>query len=247
MKAVPVNSVIGYFASRDTQIYRYFKEAADEFFDDLVFAEYIDDKYKKPKVVFHKPQDQEEHVFRVTKTTDDTSLAKFINAYKTNLLDFIDGSNYQMYLALGKPVGYIFIATDEQAETIRDGILPWIKEHRDRVALVLLDARLYPMQATAVGLTTEGGWPQFGIQDVPNANGKYPILNLPSEEVKSKEGEKEETTKVTSLTAKEIIVHLDDFLAGKLEPYVRSEEIPKTQDNPVLQSGGKILRVRCPS
>lgn len=60
-----------------------------------------------------------------------------------------------------------------------------------------------------------GEWPAFAIQDTTK-NQKFPL----------KQG--------TKLSEKNVAKFVDDFLAGKVEPSIKSEPIPEKNDGPVV-------------
>jgi len=87
------------------------------------------------------------------------------------------------------------------------------QKHKGKVSFATIDAKAFGQHAGNLNLEA-GKWPAFAIQDTGN-NQKFPF---PQDE---------------KLTKKAIGKYLDDFVAGKVEPSVKSEPVPEKQDGPV--------------
>ncbi|KAH0253719.1 disulfide isomerase PDI1 protein, partial [Aureobasidium melanogenum] len=81
-----------------------------------------------------------------------------------------------------------------------------------KVNFATIDAKAFGQHAGNLNLEV-GKWPAFAIQDTQK-NQKFPF-----------EG--------TDLSTKKITKFLDDFVAGKVEPSIKSEPIPEKNDGPV--------------
>ena len=76
-----------------------------------------------------------------------------------------------------------------------------------------LDAKAFGQHGANLNLEV-GKWPAFAIQD-PQANKKYPYSQ-----------DKE-------ITEKDIGAFVDEFVAGNIEPSIKSEPVPEMQEGPV--------------
>ena len=79
-----------------------------------------------------------------------------------------------------------------------------------------IDAKAFGQHGGNLNLEV-GKWPAFAIQDV-SKNQKFPY---------SEQGD------VKELSEKKIAKFVDDFVAGKVEPSIKSEPVPEKQEGPV--------------
>jgi len=87
------------------------------------------------------------------------------------------------------------------------------KEHKGKINFATIDAKTFGQHAGNLNLEVDK-WPAFAIQDVA-ANKKFPF---------------DQSEKIT---AKTIGKYAKDFIAGKLEPSIKSEPIPEKQEDAV--------------
>jgi len=90
---------------------------------------------------------------------------------------------------------------------------PIATKHKGKINIATIDAKAFGQHAQNLNLEV-GEWPAFAIQDTTK-NQKFPL----------KQG--------TKLTEKHVGKFVDDFLAGKIEPSIKSEPIPEKNDGPV--------------
>ena len=109
------------------------------------------------------------------------------------------------------PLGYIFAETPEEREKLAKELKPVAEKHRGKVNIATIDAKAFGQHASNLNLEV-GKWPAFAIQETVK-NEKYPLEK--------------------KLNAKNVGKFVDDFVAGKLEPSIKSEPVPKNQDGPV--------------
>ena len=111
----------------------------------------------------------------------------------------------------GIPLAYIFAETPEERETLSKDLKSVAESHKGKVNFATIDAKAFGQHASNLNLEV-GKFPAFAIQDTQK-NQKFPYSG--------------------DLTAKKIGAFVDDFVAGKVEPSVKSEPIPEKQDGPV--------------
>jgi protein disulfide-isomerase A1 len=90
---------------------------------------------------------------------------------------------------------------------------PLAEKYRSKINFATIDAKAFGQHASNLNLEV-GKWPAFAIQDTVK-NEKFPY-----------EQGKE-------INAKTIGAFVDDFDAGKVDPSIKSEPIPESQDGPV--------------
>ena len=121
-----------------------------------------------------------------------------------------------MYLQSGIPLAYIFAETEEERTALSKSLKPIAEKHKGALNFATIDAKAFGQHGGNLNLEV-GKWPAFAIQDV-SKNQKFPY-------------EKQGSDK--DLSEKNIGKFVDEYLAGKVEPSIKSEPIPDKQDGPV--------------
>jgi len=135
-------------------------------------------------------------------------------------LDEVGAENYSVYAESGKPLAYLFVdPTDEKLQDHLAALKPIAKKYHDSLNFVWIDAVKFGDHAKALNLA-EPSWPAFVIQDLTKQL-KYPY---------------DQSTAVVPAKVEEMV---EAFVAGKLEPQLKSQPIPETQDESVLTVVGK--------
>lgn len=114
------------------------------------------------------------------------------------------------------PLAYIFSETEEEREALSKELKPVAEKHKGAINFATIDAKAFGQHAGNLNLEV-GKWPAFAIQDV-SKNQKYPF---------SDQGD------VKAISEKKIGSFVADFVAGKIEPSIKSEPIPEKQEGPV--------------
>ncbi|KAG8901588.1 protein disulfide-isomerase precursor, partial [Tulasnella sp. 403] len=213
--------VVAYLASSTEAPAPAFSAAAEKHRDDYLFGLTTDEAAIKaagvtpPAIVVYQQFDDGRVDFP-SQGIQDTSLdvlEKFLADNSVPLLDEITGDNYPIYAANGHPIAYLFISPDdEKKQTYIDAIKPVAKKNKGALNFVWIDAVRYLDHAKS--LTLKGDkFPAFVIQT--SEGHKYPISD-----------------------ADPTYAVVDDFVtryvAGKVEPTLRSEPIPEKNDDPVV-------------
>merc|ERR1712137_8276 len=120
---------------------------------------------------------------------------------------------YAGYMAAGIPLAYIFAETPEEREEFAKELKPLALKHKGEINFATIDAKSFGQHAGNLNLKV-GTWPAFAIQRTEK-NEKFPY----DQEAK--------------ITEKDIGTFVDDFLAGKIDPSIKSEPIPESNDGPV--------------
>lgn len=111
----------------------------------------------------------------------------------------------------GLPLAYIFAETLEERESLSAEFKDIAQKHKGKVNFATIDAKAFGQHAANLNLEV-GKWPAFAIQNTQK-NQKFPFTGDVSE--------------------KGIAKFLDDFVAGEVEPSIKSEPIPEKQEGPV--------------
>lgn len=114
------------------------------------------------------------------------------------------------------PLAYIFAETPEERESLAKSLKPVAETFKGKVNFATIDAKAFGQHAGNLNLEV-GKWPAFAIQDTEK-NQKFPFGAAGS---------------VSDLAEKAISQFVGDFVAGKVEPSVKSEPVPEKQDGPV--------------
>jgi len=132
----------------------------------------------------------------------------------------VNAENYMTYAQSGKPLAYLFLdPTSENKDEYIERVRAVALEHKEKINFVWIDAIKFGDHAKALNLI-EPTWPSFVLQDLEKQL-KYPL---------------EQTTELTTDAVKEWVA---SFVAGTLEPTLKSQPIPETQDEPVYNLVGK--------
>jgi len=150
-----------------------------------------------------------------------TDLEDFIKSESMPLMDEVNGSNYGSYASAGLPLAYLFVdLEDPKRDELVDMLKPFAKKHKGKVNFVWIDAIKFADHGKSLGLSGEQ-WPAFTIQDIAGQL-KYPFQG-------------------SDLDSKSVGSFLDKFVAGKLQPTLKSEKVPETQDESVYTVVGSTF------
>lgn len=144
-------------------------------------------------------------------------LTEFIEVESKPLFGEINGQTYQSYTSSELPLAYYFYNTEEEREAADPFIKKLGRKYRGEINFVGLDASQFGMHAQNLNMEEE--FPLFVIHDLEK-NKKYGI------------------NQSKPLDNNEIAQFVQKFRAGKLEPIVKSEPIPETQNSSVYHLVG---------
>lgn len=210
--------VVAYVAEDDKTSADVFKTVAEKFRNDYLFGSVADaalaeaDGVKAPAVVLYKSFDEGKTVFK-GKKFDAEAIEEFAKTAATPLIGEIGPETYAGYMSAGLPLAYIFAETEEERADIGKALKSVAEKHKGKVNFGTIDAKSFGAHAGNLNLKTDK-FPSFAIQDI-EGNKKFPF-----------DQEKE-------VNEKNIAKFVDDYVAGKVEPSIKSEPIPESQDGPV--------------
>jgi protein disulfide-isomerase A1 len=209
--------LVAYFAADDKSSNETFTAVADGLRDTYLFGATNDaalaeaEGVKQPSIVLYKSFDEGKNTF--TEKYDKEAIEKFAKAAATPLVGEVGPETYSGYMAAGIPLAYIFAETPEEREELAKELKPLAEKHKGAVNFATIDAKAFGQHGANLNLEV-GKWPAFAIQRT-DKNEKFPF---------------DQTKKITE---KDVGKFVDDFVAGKVEPSIKSEPIPEKQEGPV--------------
>jgi protein disulfide-isomerase A1 len=209
--------LVAYVDADDKASTEVFTQAAEKLRDNYPFGVSTDaalaeaEGVKAPAVVLYKDFDEGKSVF--SEKFDAEEIEKFAKTSATPLIGEVGPETYSDYMSAGIPLAYIFAETDEERKEISEKLKPIAEAHRGVINFGTIDAKAFGAHAGNLNLKADK-FPAFAIQEVAK-NQKFPF-----------DQEKE-------ITLESIKAFVDDFVAGKIDPSIKSEPVPETQEGPV--------------
>ncbi|KAI0005007.1 thioredoxin-like protein [Russula compacta] len=218
---------IAYLSSPSDAIAAVFQATAEKHRDDYLFGQSTDAAaieaagVSTPAIVLYRAFDHPVsfYPYPVASATVE-EIEDWIKELSIPVIAEVNAENYMTYAQSGKPLAYLFIdptseIKDEYIERVRAVAL----EYKAKINFVWIDAIKFGDHAKALNLA-ESVWPSFVIQDLANQL-KYPV---------------DQKTEITTAVVHEWV---KSFIADTLEPTLKSQPIPETQDEAVYTIVGK--------
>lgn len=209
--------LVAYIDATDKASNETFTEVADKLRDNYPFGASSDaalaeaEGVTPPAIVLYKDFDDGKSVF--TDKFDAPAIEKFAKTAATPLIGEVGPETYSDYMDAGIPLAYIFAETAEERQELGDLLKPVAEAHKGVINFATIDAKAFGAHAGNLNLKADQ-FPAFAIQETAK-NQKFPF-----------DQDKE-------ITADAIKVFVEEFVSGKMEPSVKSEPIPETQEGPV--------------
>lgn len=166
-----------------------------------------------PAVVLYKSFDEGSAVFPGTEV-DAEELAAFVKGQSVPLFDQLGPENFATYAEASLPIAYLFIdPEDTSRQSIIDGLQETTKALRGEVNFVWIDGVKFAEYGKTLGAQVDN-LPAFVLHDLETS-------------IKFVLPEK--------ATADGIHTFVTGALLGEVEPTVKSQPIPETQDEPVYK------------
>ncbi|KAI9736885.1 MAG: protein disulfide-isomerase precursor [Claussenomyces sp. TS43310] len=209
--------LVGYFDPDDKTWNETYTTVAESLRDSFLFGATGDATLAKaegaaiPSIVLYKSFDEGKSVF--DGKCDVASIETFAKTASMPLVGEIGPETYSGYMSAGLPLAYIFAETPEERTKLSDLLKSVAEKHRGAISFATIDAKSFGAHAGNLNLATDK-FPAFAIQDTVK-NQKFPY------------GQHLE------ITAETIGSFVQDFVDGKIEPSIKSESVPESQDGPV--------------
>ncbi|KAG6890343.1 hypothetical protein C0992_002168 [Termitomyces sp. T32_za158] len=219
--------VVAYLPTSTSSPASEFSAVAEKHRDDYLFGSTTDKEAAKaagvtaPAVVVYRTYDEPQSVYPYPVAgAKDTDFEEWLTELAVPVIDEVSGENYQIYATSHKPLAYYFLdPTSDSKDAAIEAIRPVAKKYKSKVNFVWIDAIKFGDHAKALNLA-EAKWPAFVVQNLKEQL-KYPL---------------DQSKEVTPEAVGEWI---EQYLAGKIEPTLKSQPIPETQDNAVYTLVGK--------
>lgn len=204
-----------------------FSAVADSHRDDYLFGMVTDADaaaaagVTPPAIVAYRSFDEPRTEFPLpVSATNKQEIQDWLSDLAIPYIDEVNGETYSVYAKSNKPLAYLFVdPADEKKDTYIELVRPIAKKFKGKVNFVWIDAIKYGDHGKALNLH-ESKWPSFVVQDLEKQ------LKYPYDQAKE-------------LTAEAITELVEGFVKGSLEPSLKSQPIPETQDGPVTVLVGK--------
>lgn len=209
--------VVGYLSTDNKKANEVFNTLAEAERDNFLFGASDDaavaksEDVEQPSIVLYKDFDEKKVVY--TGPFDSESILAWMNTASTPLVGEVGPETYAGYIKAGIPLAYIFAETPEEREKFANEFRPVAEQYRGKINIATIDAKAFGAHAGNLNLDP-ASFPAFAIQD-PEKNTKYPW----------------DQTK--DINAKDIGEFIQQVLDGKVDPSIKSEPIPETQEGPV--------------
>ncbi|KAK0545965.1 protein disulfide-isomerase precursor [Tilletia horrida] len=221
-KVVAIAYVSSSPSAKETAALDAFKAAANNERDSYTFG-YVDDAELAkaagvtsfPSIIIYRSFDEPELTLPISDSTNAGSIESFIKDASVPLIDEVGPENFRLYADAGLPIVYYFTERDDpKKDDILAELKPVAKEFKGKVNFVWIDAVKFAQHAESLNLQTEV-WPAAAIQDLA-AHTKFPLAKLGSN------------------PASAIKTFVTDFTTGKLQPSIKSEPVPASQNEGVF-------------
>jgi len=215
--------IVGYFEQEDSEEEKKFNSVASVLRNSYTFLSVVGQPTiftaqgaETPySVILYKSFDEKKNIFT---SAEFESLEASIKKYGTPLVDEIGPTNYKTYVDAGLPLAYLFIKPD-QKETFVSKIHDIAESTRGQLSWVWIDGDKFMRHGQNLGLTGNK-LPAFVIEEL--STGLHYVYD---------ESQPIETAELKDYVTK--------YLAKEIEPFVKSEEIPVSNDGPVKILVGK--------
>ncbi|KEY67533.1 hypothetical protein S7711_02451 [Stachybotrys chartarum IBT 7711] len=210
--------LVAYYDASDKASADAFSSVAEELRDSFLFGSINDAEIAKaegvefPAVVVYKSFDEGKNIHSAS-SLDAEAIKEFAKLAAVPLVGEVGPETYSAYMSAGIPLAYIFAETQEERDTLGAALKPVAEKYKGKINFATIDAAAFGAHAGNLNLKTDK-FPSFAIQETVK-NQKFPF------------------DQDAEITHDAILKFVDDFHTGKIEPSVKSEPIPETQEGPV--------------
>jgi protein disulfide-isomerase A1 len=210
--------IVGFFADKSSEAYALFAQTAENLRQSFLFGAVVGKPevakefgVQAPSVVLFKTFDEKKNV--LSESFD--GLAQFIQTHSVPLIDEVGPQNYKTYAESGLPLGYVFVdlSVDGQKDQYVELVRPFAVSSKGKMNWVYIDWAKYSKHAERLGLSGKVV-PSLAIENLEQGT-HYAF---------------DETAQITGAT---VGAWVNQFLAGDLQPTIKSEEIPADNSGPV--------------
>ena len=199
--------LVAFIEATDKASNETFSSVADSLRDNYLFGATNDaalaeaEGVTAPAIVLYKQFDEGKTIYPGKFDKDD--IESFAKTASIPLVGEVGPETYAGYMAAKIPLAYIFAETPEERAELAELLKPIAEKHRGVVSFATIDAKAFGAHAGNLNLKTDV-FPAFAIQETVK-NQKFPW-----------DQEKK-------ITHDDIAKFIDDFVAGKIAPSIKSE------------------------
>lgn len=235
--------VVVYYGKLDN-FDKVFDKAANDLFNSFTFVAYPNcNETMKDNVILYLPPVPEmelqhnNHTIRTgtdifkfenTTSTDPKDFKTWLLYSKLPYFDNANIENYRSYMDSKLPLAYYFYLTPQEYMDYKEFFGDLGEKYRGKVNFLGLNALIFHSHVRFLNMKEQ--FPLFAIHDL-NYNLKYGLPQLSEEEYNA-------LTELQTLDREEITQLVDDFVNGKAQPIVKSEEVPTVQHSNVTKIVG---------
>ncbi|CCF57677.1 hypothetical protein KAFR_0D00300 [Kazachstania africana CBS 2517] len=222
------------YESENSKLNETFYKIADNLSEDYTFVSFPDKSVKDDAAklaLYVQGSDEPSYFTEVSDllSGDFTKMESWLSTESLPYFASMNGDIFKKYMDSGLPLAYFFYTSEEEFESYSDLFSKLGKEYRGKINFVGLDSTKYGRHAD--NLNMKELFPLFVIHDI-SSNLKYGLDQLTPEEFS-------ELTEPYTLDESEITKFVEDYANGDIEPIVKSEPIPETQETNVYKLVGK--------
>lgn len=209
--------VVAFYNADDMASNVTFSTVAEKLRDEFLFGANFDADLAKtegvtaPAVILYKSFDEGKVI--LSEEFNAENIEKFVTVSSLPLIGEVGPETYANYMSTGIPLAYIFAETEEERKSLSEILRPVAEQHKGKINFATIDAKAFGGHAVNLNLKAEK-FPAFAIHNMTD-NKKYPY------------------DQELVIDAETIGKHASTFVEGKLDPVIKSEEVPETQDGPV--------------
>ncbi|KAL7753944.1 protein disulfide-isomerase precursor [Sorochytrium milnesiophthora] len=210
--------VFAFLKKKDSKAFKALDKLAQDNREDYLFgysadaAALKDHTDGKEALVVFKQFDDGKAVYS-DDLTDSAEVLKWIKAESVPLMDEVGPENFMSYVETGLPLAFFFYGDAEQRAKFGPELEKVAKQYKGKMNFVYTDATKFGGHAQVLNLKSE--WPAFAINELSD-DLKWP---LPQDK---------------EFDVKDVADLCQGFVDKTIEPTVKSEPVPESQDEPVF-------------
>ena len=211
--------IIGIFADRESAEFKQFNDYAEAWRNKFLFGAVVGNSavntefgVTAPSVILFKKFDEGKNVLPADQFAD---LEAFVTKSSVPLIDEIGQHNYKIYMESGLPLAYLFVDLQVEGQLNENiqKIRSVAESNKGKLNWVYIDWSKFARHSERLGLSGKTV-PALAIE-VPST-GKHFAFD-----------------ETADITTEAVTAWAASFLSGELQPTIKSEPIPASQDGPV--------------
>ncbi|KAM0211030.1 hypothetical protein ACHAQD_010495 [Fusarium lateritium] len=218
-------SIVAFIDDQDKDLIELYSQVAEQLRGEYAFAishnssRANDEGVTRPGILLLSTFDERRSSYQGP--FDHDALELFIRKHGTPLIGELHPEVYASFAEINLPLAQILVASPTERDHLVDLLYPLARRFSSVLTFVTVDSNRYPQRAAILNLadSTKLG---FAIEDVTSTE-KFPL-------------------KARSVNAESITEFVQDFVAGKLKPEVRSQPVPVKQQGLCVELVGDTFR-----